>query len=390
MTMEKISSGSRLNRLDNITPRLQLVAWEVTRSCNLFCAHCRASAARVPYGDELSTEECVHLIDSIREVGKPILILSGGEPLLRHDVFQIAEHAVSRGLRVVLGTNGTLITEETAARLKEIPVSRIGVSLDFPTPELQDRFRGKAGAFEAVVAGIAKARQAGIEIQINSTITKLNICYLDDLLTLALEVGAVAFHPFMLVPTGRGKGLKRVELSPKEYEQTLNWIYDKQAELGNKMFFKPTDAPHYLRVVMQRDGKGKPQEAARIKGSKTANIYNTMNLLTRGCLAGVGFCFISHRGKVQGCGYLDVKAGNIREESFSKIWADSPLFCELRDLSNIKGKCGVCEYKRICGGCRARAYEAAGDYLGPEPYCVYEPMPLRKATIREGCEDASR
>ena len=157
-----MSSGSHLARPDNLIPGLRLVAWEITRSCNLFCAHCRASAAGVSYGDELSTDECVHLIDSILEVGKPILILSGGEPLLRHDVFQIAEYAVSRGLRVVLGTNGTLITEETAARLKEIPVSRIGVSLDFPIPELQDRFRGKAGAFEATVAGIAKARQAGI------------------------------------------------------------------------------------------------------------------------------------------------------------------------------------------------------------------------------------
>jgi len=163
------------NLVDLITPRLRLIAWEITRSCNLFCAHCRASAAYGPYRGELSTGEALQLIDEIVKVGKPVLILSGGEPLLRHDLFQIAEYAVNKGLRVVMGTNGTLITENIAARLKEIPISRIGVSLDFPVAELQDKFRGKAGAFEAAIAGIAEARRANINVQINSTITKLNI-----------------------------------------------------------------------------------------------------------------------------------------------------------------------------------------------------------------------
>lgn len=358
---------------DTIQPRLQLVAWEITKSCNLLCAHCRASALHGPYPDELSTGECFHLIDQILEVGKPILILSGGEPLLRHDLFQVARYAAGKGLRVVMGTNGTLLTGEIATRLKEVPVARIGVSLDFPVPELQDKFRGKAGAFEAALAGIAEARKAGIDIQINSTITRLNARYLDDLLALALKVGAVAFHPFMLVPTGRGKGLEAEELSPQEYERILNWIYDRQSELRDEMFFKPTDAPHYLRVVMQR---GKKDGAERPK----TGAHASMSSLTRGCLAGVGFCFVSHTGKMQGCGYLDVEAGDVRKESFGKIWNDSPLFCQLRDLSCIKGKCGVCEYKRVCGGCRARAYEATGDYLAEEPYCIYEPPALRRQT----------
>jgi heme b synthase len=362
---------------DMLSPRLQLVAWEITRSCNLFCAHCRASAVYGPYPDELSTEECFRIIDEILEVGKPILILSGGEPLLQHDVFQIAEYAVSNGLRVVMGTNGTLITKEIAARLKEVPVSRIGVSLDFPIPELQDNFRGQAGAFKAAMAGIAKTQQAGIEVQINSTITKLNAPYLDDLLTMALKTGAVAFHPFMLVPTGRGKGLESVKLSPQEYEEILNWIYDKQAELGDRMFFKPTDVPHYLRVVKQRDEKVRQQEESPAEEVKPAGKHNPMSSVTRGCLAGVGFCFISHQGKVQGCGYLDVEAGDLRKESFKKIWDESPLFRDLRDLSKIKGKCGFCEYKELCGGCRARAYEATGDYLETEPYCIYEPTAIQ-------------
>ena len=367
---------------DILDPKLQLVAWEITRSCNLFCAHCRASANYGPYEGELSLEECYRLIDQILEVGKPILILTGGEPLLRHDVFEIAEYAVGQGLRVVLGSNGTRITEEVSTRLKDVSISRIGVSLDFPTPELQDDFRGKAGAFDEAIRGIAMAQKAGIPVQINSTITKLNAPYLDDLLSLAFKVGAVAFHPFMLVPTGRGKGLESVELLPQEYEEILNWIYDKQAELGDRMFFKPTDAPHYLRVMRQREKETRLQGMSPAEGVKSAATSNPMHSLTRGCLAGVGFCFISHTGRVQGCGYLDVEAGNIKEQSFKEVWYDSPLFRDLRDLSKIKGKCGRCEYKKLCGGCRARAYETTGDYLEAEPYCVYEPALVAKTEIK--------
>ncbi|MCX6010039.1 MAG: radical SAM protein [Chloroflexi bacterium] len=363
---------------ENITPRLQMVAWEITRSCNLFCAHCRSSSTASAYENELSTEECLHLIDGILEVGKPVLILSGGEPLLRHDLFQTAKYAVGKGLRVVMGTNGTLITEEVAAKLKTIPISRVAVSIDFPTPELQDKFRGKAGAFQAAMAGIDRLRQAGIEVQINSTITRLNVRHLNELLNLALEAGAVAFHPFMLVPTGRGKGLEAVGMSPEEYEQTLNWVYDKQKGLENRIFFKPTDAPHYQRIVRQRGSRANPQGVLLGEKSATKARKDAMNSMTRGCLTGTGFCFISHRGRVQGCGYLNVEAGNIRDKSFSEIWMNSTLFRELRDLSNIKGKCGICEYKRVCGGCRARAYESTGDYLEAEPYCIYEPVTLRK------------
>ena len=309
-------------------------------------------------------------------MGRPIIILTGGEPLARPDVMEIARYAVNKGLRVVMGTNGTLITEEIASQLKEVPVSRLGISLDFPVAELQDNFRGQDGAFTAAMKGIASARRAGIEIQINSTITKLNVDYLEELLSLALEVGAVAFHPFMLVPTGRGKGLESVELSPERYEQTLHWIYDKQIELRDKIFFKPTDAPHYLRVVKQR------QKQDQQAGMTVAAGHNPANTITRGCLAGTGFCFVSSQGKVKGCGYLDVEAGDIRKESFAQVWANSPLFCQLRDLSKLKGKCGVCEYKTICGGCRARAYETTGDYLEAEPYCVYQPASIRRGLAR--------
>lgn len=360
---------------------LHLVAWEITRSCNLSCAHCRAAARYGSYEGELTTQECFHLVDDIAQAGKPIIILTGGEPLLRPDIFEVGHYAAGKGLRVVMGTNGTLITKEIATRLKDIPISRIAISLDFPDAGNQDKFRGQTGAYQSALAGIANAREAGIEIQINSTLTRMNVSYLDQLLDLALEVGAVAFHPFLLVPTGRGKGLESVELSPQEYETTLNWIYDKQQEIGNRIFFKPTDAPHYLRIMKQRE-----KQASKIAPLPLAEVgahgrSHPANAITRGCLAGISFCFISHRGTVQGCGYLDIEAGNIRTQPFGRIWADSPLFNHLRDLSNLKGKCGECEYKRVCGGCRARAYEASKDYLEAEPYCIYQPIkPSRGST----------
>jgi len=363
-----------------IEPRLHLVAWEITRSCNLNCAHCRASAARGKYDGELTTEESTRLIDQIVEVGNPIIILTGGEPLVRSDVYSIAEYARSKGLRVVMGSNGTLITPQIAARLKASGLSRISVSVDFPTPELQDRFRGQQGAFESALAGIRNIRGAGIEVQVNCTLTRLNIDYLDDLLSLALNEGAVAFHPFFLVPTGRGKGLSDVELSAEEYERALNWIFDRQLELKDRIFFKPTDAPHYLRILRQRS----QHEATYADPSPTPRQHpGGANSISRGCLAGSGFCFISHTGQVQGCGYLDLAAGDIRNQPFGDIWHNSQLFRQLRDLSAIKGKCGACEYKSVCGGCRARAYEVTGDYLEAEPYCLHQPR-----RVQGGCAGA--
>jgi len=349
--------------LDAGAPRV--VAWEVTRSCNLACAHCRASALNGPYEGELSTAECLELVAQIAAAGKPILILTGGEPLLRPDIFTIAAAARDAGLRPVMAPNGTLVTPDTAARMREAGIGRISVSLDFPDAPAHDRFRGCPGAFDAALQGIRHAQDAGIEIQINSTITRLNVALLPRLLALAEELGAVSFHPFMLVPTGRGKELADQELGPDDYEATLNWIYD--AQRTSPLFFKPTDVPHYWRVMRQR---------ARADGTRLQvhpHAHGGMNTLSRGCLAGVGFCFISHVGRVQPCGYFDKAAGDVRRAPFGEIWRGSPLFADLRDLDALKGKCAACEYKRVCGGCRARAFERTGDYLAEEPYCSYVP-----------------
>jgi heme b synthase len=361
----------------------KLIAWEVTRSCNLSCRHCRASAEKGPYPGELTTAEGKALLVDIASFSNPVLIMTGGDPLMRDDIWELAEHGINNaGLRVVMSPNGTLVTPEVARKMKAIGIPRISISIDFPSAELHDQFRGVQGAFEGAVRGVKNAIAAGVQVQINSTITKLNVEYLDDLLALSAELGAVAFHPFLLVPTGRGKELGPEELPPEDYERTLNWVYDRQKT--SDIFFKPTDAPHYHRIMRQRakeDGtdlkelKMHPHSHAGMAGSVgKAQGHGDMDSHSKGCLAGTGFCFISHVGRVQPCGYFDVEAGDVKRQKFSEIWRTSPLFEDLRDVSKLKGKCGVCEYRRVCGGCRARAYEVTGDYMAEEPYCVYEPV----------------
>ena len=340
-------------------PPPRLVAWELTQRCNLRCIHCRAWADDTIHEGEFSIEECYKLIDQILLVGKPMLILTGGEPLMRPDLFDIANYASNKGLLVSIGTNGTLITEEIAVQMREVPISRISVSIDFPTAELQDRFRGLDGAFEKALLGIRNARQAGVEVQINCTITKGNIPYLSDILSLSMEIGAVAFHPFLVVPTGRGSLLKDEEPSAVECERVMRWMHDKATEVGDVISFKPTCAPFYWRIVHQK--------------AQSAGIDLPSIDTRRGCLAGTGFCFISHKGKLKGCGYLDLEAGDVREQGFAQVWENSHVFNEIRDLSKLKGRCGCCEYKVVCGGCRARAFESCGDYLESEPYCAYQP-----------------
>lgn len=360
----------------------KLIAWEVTRSCNLSCRHCRASAEKGPYPGELTLKQGKALLDDIASFANPVMIFTGGDPLMRADIFELVEHAIkSCGLRAVMSPNGTLVTPEIARKMKEVGIPRISISIDFPSAELHDDFRGVPGAFEGAVRGVRTAIEAGVQVQINSTITKLNVDYLDDLLALAKDLGAVAFHPFLLVPTGRGKALGPEELPPEDYERTLNWVYDRQKT--SEIFFKPTDAPHYHRIMRQRakaDGtdlrefKMHPQShAAMAGGVGKGHGHGDMDSHSKGCLAGTGFCFISHLGQVQPCGYFDVVAGDVKQQKFSEIWRSSPLFQDLRDVSKLKGKCGICEYRRVCGGCRARAYEVSGDYLAEEPYCIYEP-----------------
>lgn len=345
---------------------LRLVAWETTRNCNLACVHCRASATTGPHTDELDTEEALGLLDQIAQVGTPIIILTGGEPLLRSDIFEIARYGTDLGMRMVMALNGTLITEAVARQLVDAGIQRIGVSLDGSTAETHDRFRQVTGAFEDTLRGIDLLKKAGLEFQINTTITKANLDQIPAIQNLAVELGAAAHHIFLLVPTGRGKYIVDQAIDAAEYERTLNWFYDQRAKTPLQL--KATCAPHYYRILRQR---------ARKEGVPVNFQTHGLDAVTRGCLGGIGFCFISHRGIVQPCGYLDLNCGDVRQSSFSEIWNQSDIFLELRDYDKLKGKCGACEYKRVCGGCRARAYEATGDFMREEPLCTYEPLPTK-------------
>jgi len=339
-----------------------MVAWEVTRSCNLNCIHCRAAAERGPYPGELSREECLRLIDDLITFSNPVVILTGGEPLLREDIYDIARYGASRGLRMVIAPNGTLLDAEKAARLKACGIQRASISLDGATRETHDRFRQVEGAFAGALRGIEHLKGAGLEFQVNTTVSKKNFAELPAILGLAVRLGAVAHHIFLLVPTGRGKELGGEEVQAEEYERILQWFYDQREKVPLQL--KATCAPHYYRIFRQR---------AREEGKKVTPHSHGLDAVTRGCLGGIGFCFVSHVGDVQPCGYLEVFSGSLRRQSLREIWHTSAVFKRLRDFSSYKGRCGDCEYIRVCGGCRARAYEATGDFMTEEPLCLYQP-----------------
>ncbi|MEW5813993.1 MAG: radical SAM protein [Spirochaetota bacterium] len=359
--MEKLDL--KKTQLNTHMPRL--IAWEVTKKCPLRCKHCRASASNEEYAGEFDTGECIRLLDNIASFSTPIVILTGGEPMTREDIYDIAKYGTSIGLRMVMAPCGLLMDGEAVRKIIASGIKRISLSIDGADRETHDALRGVDGAFDYVINAAHLAGNAGLEFQVNTTVSTFNYHQLDRILELALELGAVSYHPFLLVPTGRGKNLAQYEISPEEYEQILTWIYEKEKVLSIQI--KPTCAPHYYRIFRQKE-----KEAGRKVSVET----HGMNAMTKGCLGGQSFAFVGNTGNVQICGFMDETAGDIRSEyfDFKKIWETSRLFLKMRDIDNYKGKCGCCEYRRVCGGCRARALAVTGDYLGEEPYCVYEPQ----------------
>lgn len=344
-------------------PALRMVAWEVTRCCNLKCVHCRASAERGPYGGELSTEEAFAVLEDLATFAKPVVILTGGEPLLREDVIEIARRGNELGFRMVMAPNGTLLTASRAMELKEAGIQRVSISLDGATEASHDAFRQVDGAFRGALDGIQAAREAGLAFQINTTVTARNLVELPAIMDLAVSLGAVAHHIFLLVPTGRAREMGESAVSAQRYEETLRWFCEQEGRVPLQL--KATCAPQYQRIVRQR--------GRRAAGESRPGYAHGLDFVSRGCLAGWGFCFISHVGDVQPCGYLEMRCGNVREVPLSVIWRSSEVLTKLRDLDNYGGRCGRCEYGNVCGGCRARAYEATGDYLAEEPLCGHEP-----------------
>lgn len=340
----------------------KLIAWELTRSCNLDCIHCRAAARFGPYPNELTTEECLAMLDDVASFSSPIIIMTGGEPMLRDDIWEIARHGTDLGLRMVMAPCGFLVTEETARRMIDAGIQRVSFSIDGATAESHDDFRRVKGAFASVMTAIENVKKVGLDFQVNTTISRHNLHELPRILELVVSLGAKAHHPFLLVPTGRGEAMKDQEISPEDYEKTLTWFYEMRDKVP--LQFKPTCAPHYYRIFRQKE---------REKGIAVRPETHGLDAMSKGCMGGQSFAFVSNTGKVQICGFLDVECGDIRKEPFSVVWENSEVFRQMRAWDDYNGRCGYCEYRSVCGGCRARAYAFTGDYMDEEPFCTYQP-----------------
>ena len=331
-----------------------VVAWNLTRRCNLECAHCYISAGPSESADdELSTVECQRIIEEILSLNaSPMFILSGGEPLLRQDLDAIAYYATRRGATVVVGTNGTLLSDERIVRLQDAGVTGVAVSVDSLVDRHHDNFRHGAGARAATVEALDRLRTRRLDFIIQTTAHRGNRDEIAEMVDWAAEQGAVSFNLYFLVATGRGARL--TDLTPDEYESLLSELVDHQRRHRGRMLVRAKCAPHFMRHVHQRD----PDSPI-------------LNYSTR-CPCGVQYCRITPDGKLTPCPYLPAHAGDLRQQSFADIWRDSPLLRDLRTKA-LGGKCGQCEYRALCGGCRARAFALEGDVMAADPSCVYEP-----------------
>lgn len=348
------------------------LAWEITQACGLACVHCRASAQPRRDPRELTTEEGFKLIDDIRQMGNPILVFTGGDPMMRRDVYDLIRHGADQGLRVSLSPSATaLLSKANLSKAQDAGVVRIHVSLDGSTPEIHDAFRQVSGSFARTLAGLEAAREIGLSLQIGTTVTRRNVADLPAIARLIQDYGTLMWNVFFLVPTGRGK--EDDLISPEEHERVLNWLYDLSKEVSFDV--RTTAAQHFRRVVFERT-RGELGEQGAIKQALTGAGYSFQDGMGRpqqGVNDGKGFCFISHVGEVCPSGFLQLSAGNVREQPIYEIYRNSQLFKELRDPSLLKGRCGRCEYRRVCGGSRARSFALTGDYLAEEKYCVHQP-----------------
>jgi len=347
------------------------IAWEVTRACAYACVHCRADAMHTPDPNELNTEEALRLIDRLAEFGSPILIFTGGDPMMRKDLHELIAYATQKGLRCSLTPTATALP--TTARLEKVRdagIRRIALSLDAPSAEIHDNFRQVAGSWQRTMDILHRAQEIGISVQVNTTISKHNVDILDEMVPFIQEVGAVQWSLFFLVPTGRAQ-VKNM-ISAEEHERTFNWLYDlsKTAPFD----IKSTAAPMYRRVAIERKRTEQGGDNPVTFQGAGFQYADGLNRPTRGVNDGNGFLFISHVGDIQPSGFLPLTAGNVRTDDVIDVYRNSQLFTDLRTPDKIKGRCGICEYRDVCGGQRGRAYGVTGDYLESDPACLYIPQ----------------
>jgi radical SAM protein with 4Fe4S-binding SPASM domain len=351
-----------------------MLFWETTIRCNLACAHCRRLESNETCDADLSTAQAERLLDQLEELGRrqpqmPVLVFSGGEPLCRDDLFHLIGKAREHGIIPALATNGTTITPEIARQIRDHGVARVSVSLDGATADVHDRMRQIPGAFDRAIEGIRHLHECGVPFQINVTLTRQNARQLHEVYDLAKSLGAVAVHIFMLVPVGCGETLAETDmLSPDQYEQIMGEICAMESR--GEIQIKVTCGPHYERVKREQ-GMAAPVAKPPHPGHGAPS---------KGCLAGLGVLFVSHRGDVYPCGYLPVDCGNVLQRRLVEIWDESEDLARMRDVAALEGKCGVCGYKKVCGGCRGRAFAATGNYMAEEPFCAYIPRAVKGTT----------
>ena len=360
-----------------------IVIWELTRACELKCLHCRAEAQFRRDPRELSFEQGKALIDDIKTMGNAMLVFTGGDPLMRPDVFDIAKYAIDKGVRVSMTPSATPnVTKEAMQTAKDIGLSRWAFSLDGPTAEIHDHFRGTSGSFDLTMNAINYLNELEMPLQINTVVSNYNLHALDEMAALVRELNCVLWSVFFLVPTGRGQ--TKDMISPAEHEKVFRWLYKLSKEVDFDI--KTTAAQHYRRVVIQskqrehkKEGYGEvPIQYQQALMNGTTGTINGLGRAPKGVNDGNGFIFVSHTGDVYPSGLLPVKVGSVKEEKLSEIYRNSPILKDLRNPDKYKGKCGVCEFRNVCGGSRSRAYAMTGDYMESEPYCVYIPEVLRK------------
>ncbi|MEI8106090.1 MAG: radical SAM protein [Actinomycetes bacterium] len=369
MTRETASSAARKG-LPAARPPV-VVAWEVTRACPLACKHCRAAAQHHAHPAELTHAEGLALLDDVASAYPgAVLILTGGEPLTRSDTLELAAAGHALGLRMALSVDvGSLLTPQKCAEIRAAGIDAVSFSLHFPDARRGDAFASTPGFYAGALEGLANLRAAGQHVQIHTTVMRSNVALLPQMHKLIGDLGAGAWELFFLVPTGRGRLLAGEELPADEQEKVLQWLYQLQRE--SPFPVKQICAPHFRRIET---------ESARERGEpRPERISARLTTMSRGCLAGNGFSFVSHVGDVCGCGFLPLSVGNVRDRPFSEIYASAPLFEAFRNPTSLGGDCGVCDYRGVCGGCRARAYAATGDPLAEEPDCAHVPSRPRVA-----------
>ncbi|MDP6100204.1 MAG: TIGR04053 family radical SAM/SPASM domain-containing protein [Dehalococcoidia bacterium] len=350
-----------LTSLDfNFTPFI--VFWEVTRACAFACRHCRAKAQPWRHPQELSTEEGLHLIDQVADTKAPLLVFTGGDPMMRPDILKLISYAAGRVRRVSLAPSAThLVTPEAVEDTWQAGVSRFSVSLDGATAGVQDSFRGMPGSFKRTMEILEVITGRGYSVQVNTTVSRYNVEMMEEMASVVEGLRPAMWDIFFMVPTGRGT--RDDMITPRQHEEVFRWLY--HYSYTAPFDIKTTAGQHYRRVAIQESGGAGAAAPGFTSGDGIGR--------ARGVNDGSGCCFVSHTGEVYPSGFLPLVAGNVRQNPLSRIYRDTPIFQELRDTARLKGKCGRCEYKMVCGGSRSRAYAVTGDYLQAEPCCIYQP-----------------